>query len=174
MPAPAPHEISREDDIADGEQWRGNGDRDKEEVDTYSWQENNCCEDDSRHRIAGCESPICRISAMQVVDEQCRDEARAHIDQQHAPCAQTPLDDGAEGVERQHIEEQMSAIGMSEMRKKHALIIPACGNLARREEKHPLPATLFILEKPISEMSTFIPIRRSVNIRVVLSDLKYR
>jgi hypothetical protein len=34
------------------------------------------------------------------------------------------------------------------------------------------PATLFILEKPMSETSTFIPIRRYVNIRLFLSDLK--
>ena len=73
---------------------------------------------------------------MQIVDEQCGEDARDRIDQQHARCAQTELDDGAEGVERQHVEKQVSAIGMSEVRKKHALIVPACGNLARREEKH--------------------------------------
>src|SRR6478672_7410006 len=107
MPAPAPHQISREDDIADGEEWRGNGDRYKEEVDTHPRQENNCGEDDSCHRIAGSESPISRISAMQIVDEQCREDARAHVDKQHALCAQTQLDDGTEGVERQHVEEQV-------------------------------------------------------------------
>ncbi len=72
---------------------------------------------------------------MQIVDEQCGEDARDRIDQQHAQCAQTELDDGAEGVERQHVEKQVSAICMSEVRKKHALIVPACGNLARREKK---------------------------------------
>src|SRR5262249_54667218 len=116
MPAAAPHEISREDDIADSEKWRGNGDRDKE-VDTPLRPENNCGENDSGHRIAGAESPISRISAMQIVDKQCRDDARAHIDQQHAQRAQIQLDKGTEGVERQHVEEQVTAIGMSEVRK---------------------------------------------------------
>src|SRR5438093_3487195 len=115
MPAPAPHQICREEDIANGEHWCWNRDRYKEEVDAHPRQENNCGEDDSCHRIAGPESPISRITTMQIVDEQCGDDARDRIDQQHARCAQTELDDGAEGVERQHVEKQVSAIGMSEV-----------------------------------------------------------
>src|ERR1041385_1948131 len=136
MTAALPHEISRQDDIADREEWRGNGDRYKEEVHTHPRQENNCGEHDCCDRITGSKGPISWISAMQKIDEQRRDQARAYIDQQHAQCAQPLLDDGPEGVKRHHIEEQVTAISMSEVRKKHALIIPACGNLARREQKH--------------------------------------
>src|SRR5207253_3809811 len=102
-----------------------------EEVDAHPRQENNCGENDSCHRIAGPESPIPRISTMQIVDTHCGEDARDRIDQEHAQCAQTLLDDGAEGIERQHVEKQVSAVRMSEVRKKHALIVPACGNLAR-------------------------------------------
>ena len=93
---------------------------------------------------------------MQIIDEQCREDARAHIDHQHAQCAQLQLDDRAEGVKRQHIEEQVTAISMSEVRKKHALIIlPA--ETSRGDKKNMLfPAKRFIFEKPMSEMSTFI------------------
>src|SRR5262245_58565858 len=73
---------------------------------------------------------------MPIIDKQCRDDANAHKDQQHAQCAQTHLDDGAEKVERQHVEKQVSAVGMSEVREKHAQIIPACENLTRGEDKH--------------------------------------
>src|SRR5215470_725296 len=115
MSAAAAHKIRREDDIRDSEQWRGNWDRDKEEIDTHSRQENNCGEDNSRHRIAGSESPISRISAMQIVNEQCRDDARTYIDHQHVQWAESQFDDRAEGVESQHIEQQVSAIGMSKV-----------------------------------------------------------
>src|SRR5262249_2909717 len=67
---------------------------------------------------------------------QCRKNSSAHVDQQHVHCAQIKLDDGAEGVERHHVEKQVSAIGMGEVREKHAYIIPARENLTRRENKH--------------------------------------
>jgi len=73
---------------------------------------------------------------MPIIHKQRRTNAGGDIDQQHVECAQTELDDRAEGVEREHIEQQVTGVGMREVRKNHALIIPACGNLARREEKH--------------------------------------
>src|SRR5262249_48284148 len=67
--SPASHQISRDDDIANGEKRCGNRKRDKEEVKAHPGQENNCGEDDACHRIASAESPIIWISTMQIVDE---------------------------------------------------------------------------------------------------------
>ena len=130
------HEEYREQNVGYREDRCGNFERDHEKKHVHSRRHHDRREQDSCYGIAGAERPIIRIHPVSVVDNQRGQEARDDINQQPLHGAQTLLGDGAKGIERHHVKQQVSAIGVRKVGKNHPLIVPACGDVARREKEH--------------------------------------